>query len=93
MDGGRDEPSCAELPPRLVGSCEECGDSGGVLLRRGGSVYDAVANLALRGRGRIKSEAGPLHIGCQLHQNCYRSHAWLTSVDTVTGDSLARFAN
>ena len=53
-DGGsEEEPSCcvAVAARRAIGSCEECGDNGGVPLRRGvASVNDDVANRALRGR-------------------------------------------
>lgn len=53
IDGGSEEPSCgASAPRRAAGSCDDCGDSGGVPSRRGVSVYEDVVNRLLR-TGRV----------------------------------------
>ncbi len=54
IDGGSDEPSCTALAPRrAAGSCEDCGDSGGVPSRRGVSVHDEVVNRVLSTGPRV----------------------------------------
>ena len=94
MDGGSEEPSCAAFAPRREGSCEDCGDSGGVPSRLGGSVYDDVVNRVLRARARVDIIArwsGHLCSAAELSSStlCMVSAAGVDNAAPVDGHQAA----